>query len=88
MPLEGKVLADRTEAGEQCLGAIGIAKSAHAPLAFSGRLMAVLSAVVDACSRLDEDTSDDAGGRQPTQECEGHTVVMKSKVDNAGQRCR
>ncbi len=46
MPLQGEVLADRPEALEERLSACQVAKPPHASLAFAGRLMAVLGAVV------------------------------------------
>ncbi len=46
MPLQGEVLADRPEAREERLSACQVAKPPHASLAFAGRLMAVLGAVV------------------------------------------
>lgn len=54
MPLQGEVLADQPEALEESLSARRVAKPSHASLAFAGRLMAVLSAVVHAGSGLRE----------------------------------
>jgi len=42
MPLEGEMLADRSEAGQERLRALRVAESPHAPHAFAGRLVAVL----------------------------------------------
>ena len=42
MPLQCEVLPDRPEAREKFLSAFGVAKAAHATLAFARRLMAVL----------------------------------------------
>ena len=50
MPLQGEVLADQPEALEERLSARRVAKPSHASLAFAGRLMAVLGAVVHAGS--------------------------------------
>jgi hypothetical protein len=44
MSLEREVLPDRSEAREKRLGALGVAKSAQAPLAFACRLVALFSA--------------------------------------------
>ncbi len=70
MPLQGEVLADRPEALEERLSACQVAKPPHASLAFAGRLMAVLGAVVHAGSGLHEHVLDvgelrDAGLGQP-----------------------
>lgn len=58
MPLQGEVLADRPEAREESLSALRVAKSPHASLAFAGRLMAVLGAVVHAGGGLHEHVLD------------------------------
>ena len=54
MAFEREVLADGTEAREKRLRALRPAKSSHAPLAFTGSLMAVLGAVVHARTSLHE----------------------------------
>ena len=54
MPLEREMLPDRPETREKFLCAFRVAKATHAPLAFACRLMAVLCAVVQPSSRLDE----------------------------------
>jgi len=46
-------LTDRAEARKKCLRATRIAKAVHYVLAPAGRLVAVLCAVVHACSRFD-----------------------------------
>jgi len=51
---ECEVLADGPEAGEKSLGPLWPAKSSHAPLAFTGGLMAVLGTVVHAGTGLHE----------------------------------
>lgn len=58
MPLQGEVLAGRPEALEESLSTLQVAKSPHASLAFAGRLMAVLGAVVHAGSGLHEHVLD------------------------------
>lgn len=58
MPLKGEVLADQPEALEESLSARRVAKPSHASLAFAGRLMAVLGAVVHAGSGLHEHVLD------------------------------
>lgn len=50
MPHQGEVLVYQPEDREESLGAIRVAKSPHASLAFAGWLMAVLGAVVHAGS--------------------------------------
>jgi len=54
MPLEHEVLLHRPEARQECLRAFRVMKATHSTLAFARRLMAILSPVVDAGSRLDE----------------------------------
>lgn len=54
MPLQGEMLTDRPEAREEGLGAFRVAESAHAPLAFTGGLMAVLGPIVHAGGGLHE----------------------------------
>src|SRR4051794_31396365 len=54
MPLEREVLPDRPEAREKFLCAFRVAKAAHTPFAFAGRLVAVLCAVVQSGGRFDE----------------------------------
>jgi len=54
MPLEHELLSHRPEAREECLRAFRVMKATHSTLAFARRLMAILSPVVDAGSRLDE----------------------------------
>ncbi len=52
MPSPREVLPDRTVAREEGLGALRLAESAHATLAFTGWLMAVLGLIVHACGGL------------------------------------
>jgi len=54
MPLEREMLPDRPEAREKFLCALRVAKTAHAPLAFARRLVAVLGPVVQAGCSFDE----------------------------------
>ena len=54
MALEGEVLADGSEVAEKGLGALRPAKASHAALALTGRLMAVLGAIVDSGTGLHE----------------------------------
>jgi len=58
MSLERKVLPDRAEARQEHLGAFRIAKTTHAALALSRRLMAVFSTLVDPGTGFDEDVLD------------------------------
>ena len=55
MSRKRKVLTNRAEARKKCLRATRFAKAAHLALAPSGRLVAVLGAVVHACSGFHED---------------------------------
>lgn len=52
MPLQGETLADWSEAREESLSGLRVAKSSHASLAFAGWLMTVLGAVVHAGSGI------------------------------------
>lgn len=58
MSLESEVLPDRSEAREKRLGALGVAKSAQAPLTFTRRLMAIFGPVVHPGRSLDEHVFD------------------------------
>lgn len=58
MPLQRKVLPNRTKAGQECLSAFRITEAAHAALAFSRRLMAILGTVIHPRAGLDEDVFD------------------------------
>ncbi|CAB3810298.1 hypothetical protein LMG27177_07121 [Paraburkholderia fynbosensis] len=58
MPLEREMLPYRTETREECLRAVAVAKSAHATLAFAGRLVAVLRSIVHARRGFNEHVSD------------------------------
>src|SRR6218665_3427484 len=58
MALDRKVLAERPEAGEKRLGAREPAKAPHAPLPFTGGLMAVLGTVVHPRAGFHEDMPD------------------------------
>ncbi len=49
-----EVLTDRTEARQESLGALRVAKASHAPLAVPRGLMAVLCTVVDTGRGLEE----------------------------------
>ena len=55
---EGKVLPDGTEAGQERLRALRVAKPTHAPLALTRGLMAVLGAIVHASAGFDEHVLD------------------------------
>ena len=52
MSLEREVLPDPAEAREKSLRALGVTKSAHAPLTFTRRLMAILRPVVHPAAAL------------------------------------
>jgi hypothetical protein len=54
VPLEREVLPDQSEAREKSLRALRVTKSAHAPLTFTRRLMAILRAIVHPGRSLDE----------------------------------
>jgi hypothetical protein len=54
MSLQCEVLRDRTEARQEALRALRVAKASHAPLAFPRGLVAVLRTVVEAGRCLDE----------------------------------
>jgi hypothetical protein len=54
MPLEREMLPDRSEAREKFLCAFWIAKAAHATLALTCRLVAILCAVVQPSCRFDK----------------------------------
>ena len=54
MPLEREVLPDRPEPREKFLCAFQVAEAAHATLAFSRRLVAVLCTAVQTGGRFDE----------------------------------
>jgi hypothetical protein len=54
MPLEREMLLDRPEAREKFLCTFRDAKAAHATLAFAGRLVAVLCAVIQSGCSFDE----------------------------------
>ncbi len=55
---EGKVLPDGTEAGQERLRALRVAKPTHTPLALTRGLMAVLGAIVHASAGFDEHVLD------------------------------
>ncbi|KWC76353.1 hypothetical protein WL56_26660 [Burkholderia cepacia] len=54
MSLQGEMLTDRSEAREEGLSSLRVAKPSHASLAFAGGLMAVLNTVVHARTGLHE----------------------------------
>lgn len=58
MSLERKVLPNRTELRQERLFALQVTKPAHAPLAFTGRLMTILGPIVYASGSLDEHVFD------------------------------
>jgi hypothetical protein len=58
MALQCEVLPDQSKARQESLSAFGITKTTHASLAFTCRLMAVFSAVVNPGTGFDEDVLD------------------------------
>ena len=52
--LDGEMLSDRSEAGQECLRSSWLAKAFHAPFAFACWLMTILGPVVDPGCSFDE----------------------------------